>query len=309
MSTRSSRIRGAMVGMAAGDALGAPYEFGPPLPETTPVPMRKGRGWELGEWTDDTGMAVAVAEAAVRGDLRAESTQDFLVGRWVEWSKATKDIGIQTSAILRNSRSAAEAIRASTRYHERTKRSGGNGSLMRTAPVALAFLGNPSGLTEAAAAISALTHFDYEAAEACVIWSQAIRHAVLTGELDATVGLDYIAGDRARVWAERLEIAERSVPRDFQRNGWVVEALQAAWCAITTTHVQGDSPKDHVRKALEACVRGGHDTDTVGAIAGALLGAAYGDRAIPLTWRNRLHGWPGLRVRGLGRLAEQVVKR
>jgi ADP-ribosylglycohydrolase len=276
--------------------------------------MRAGRGWELGEWTDDTGMAVAIAEAAVRGDLRAESTQDFLVQRWVEWSKVTKDIGIQTGAILRASRSASEARKASALYHKQANRSGGNGSLMRTSPVALAFLDDPAGLTEAAVAVSELTHFDYEAAEACVIWGHAIRHAVLTGDLDPTVGLSYVAGDRARVWAERLEVAEGSAPGDFSRNGWVVEALQGAWSAITITRgnaltmTRGDSTKDHVRMALEACVRGGHDTDTVGAIAGALLGAAYGDRAVPLTWRNRLHGWPGLRVRGLGRLAEQVAK-
>jgi ADP-ribosylglycohydrolase len=171
----------------------------------------------------------------------------------------------------------------------------------------LAYLDDATGLTGAAADISALTHYDYEAAEACVIWSQAIRHAVLTGELDVRAGLAYIGSDRARVWAERIDVAEKTVPSDFNHNGWVVEALQAAWCAITIT--RGVSPGKHVRKALEAAVRGGHDTDTVGAIAGALLGAAYGDHAVPLTWRTKLHGWPGLRTRGLGRLAEQVAKR
>ena len=88
-------------------------------------------------------------------------------------------------------------------------------------------------------------------------------------------------------------------PADFTANGWVVEALQAAWCAITTTGdpVVGDAR--HVRRALEAAVRGGRDTDTVAAIAGGLLGALYGASAVPARWRRVLHGWPGLRARDL----------
>ena len=59
---------------------------------------------------------------------------------------------------------------------------------------------------------------------------------------------------------------------------------------------------DHLRRALEAAVRGGRDTDTVAAIAGALLGARWGASAVPSQWRRRLHGWPGLRARDLVRL-------
>jgi hypothetical protein len=108
---------------------------------------------------------------------------------------------------------------------------------MRTAPVALAFLGDPQGLTEAAAAVSALTHFDEEAGEACVLWCHAIRHAVLTGDLDARAGLGRLPEPGRDKWAQRLTDAEHRRPQDFSRNGWVVEALQAAWCAIATTLV------------------------------------------------------------------------
>jgi predicted protein tyrosine phosphatase len=155
--------------------------------------------------------------------------------------------------------------------------------------------------------VSALTHFDQEAGEACALWCLAIRRAVLTGGLDIRAGLDLLPSERARLWVERIEAAERSRPRDFTRNGWVVEAFQGAWSAITTTAEVASSPA-HLRAALEAAVRGGNDTDTVAAIAGGLLGAAYGFTAVPFEWRRKLHGWPGHKARDLQRLALQLTR-
>jgi len=218
-----------LLGTAAGDALGAGYEFGPPLPDDAPVTMRGGGGcnWAPGEWTDDTAMAIAIAEVAATGaDLRGVDAQDQIVARWAGWSRTAPDVGIQTSQVL--------------------------GSLMRTAPVALAYLDDPAGLAEAAMAVSALTHFDPSAGEACVLWSLAIRHAVLTGELNPRVGLEYLPADQRGVWADRLDAAERLRPSDFSNNGWVVEALQAAWCAIARTPYSlpgDDGPKIGVSQA------------------------------------------------------------
>jgi hypothetical protein len=115
----------------------------------------------------------------------------------------------------------------------------------------------------------------------------AIRHAILTGALDARIGLQHIPSGQRDMWAARLDAAENAQPSDFTNNGWVVEALQAAWSAITTTPIPTDHPAegvcraDHLRLALDAAVRGGNDTDTVAAIAGGLLGAAYGASAVP----------------------------
>ncbi|MGN6608139.1 MAG: ADP-ribosylglycohydrolase family protein [Jatrophihabitans sp.] len=307
------RVRGVLLGTAAGDALGAGYEFGPPLPPSTPVEMRGGGGfaWAPGEWTDDTAMAVAIARVAADGhDLRTATAQDRVVRAWVEWARTATDVGNQTRAVLGQvlEGTAAEARAASAELHRRTGHTAGNGSLMRTAPVALAHLHDVPALVEAASAVSALTHHDHEAGEACVLWCLAIRHGVLTGELDATVGLAHLAPDRAEVWAARLEAAQRGRPADFERNGWVVEALQAAWCAIATTRSDGP-PGDRLRLALEAAVRGGRDTDTVAAIAGGLLGAALGASAVPDKWRDVLHGWPGLRAGDLDALATAIVSR
>jgi ADP-ribosyl-[dinitrogen reductase] hydrolase len=110
---------------------------------------------------------------------------------------------------------------------------------------------------------------------------------------------------RAAVWLERIEVAERSRPRDFARNGWVVEAFQGAWSAIHYTSASTSGPA-HLRAALEEAVRGGRDTDTVAAIAGGLLGAAYGYSAVPFEWRQHLHGWPGLRARDLMALGMEL---
>jgi ADP-ribosylglycohydrolase len=167
---------------------------------------------------------------------------------------------------------------------------------MRTAPVALAYLDDERALADAARVISKLTHYDPEAGDACVLWCCAIRHAVITGDINIRVGLKHVDEERRQLWIDRLDAAEKCHPSDFPNNGWVVSALQAAWSAIATTPVPVEDPTagtfrvDHFRLALEAAVRAGNDTDTVAAIAGGLLGAAYGASAVPAEWRRVLHG-------------------
>jgi ADP-ribosyl-[dinitrogen reductase] hydrolase len=323
-TAQRDRACGVLLATAAGDALGAAYEFGPPLPDDAPVTMRGGGAydWEPGEWTDDTAMAIAIAEVAATGaDLRSVDAQDQIVARWVGWSRTAPDVGVQTSQVLGQvldggvSGAAAAALAAAADLHERTGHTAGNGSLMRTAPIALAYLDDPVGLAEAATALSALTHFDRSAGEACALWCLAIRHAVLTGGLDACAGLGYLPARTVDVWTARLVEAEKSRPVDFSRNGWVVEALQAAWCAIATavTSLPDDDPQggasrgNHLRLALESAVRGGRDADTVAAIAGGLVGAAYGASAVPADWRSAIHGWPGYKAPDLIRLASEIV--
>lgn len=320
MTAQEDRIEGVLLATAAGDALGAPYEFKPPRGPELEVAMVGGGAWEPGEWTDDTAMAIAIAEVAATGaDLSDEAVQDAIVERWLEWSHGTKDIGIQTQSVLRAAAiggtiTARRARTASKDLHEQSGRTAGNGSLMRTAPVALAYLHDEGAMVEAARSISELTHFDPDGGDACVLWCSAIRHAVLTGELDVRVGLRNLDSERRVLWSERIDVAERSRPADFPNNGWVVAALQAAWSAIATTPVPDDDPTagvfraDHLRLALDAAVRAGFDTDTVAAIAGGLLGAAYGASAIPLEWRTLLHGWPGIPARELVKLAGATAR-
>ncbi|MEP7194492.1 MAG: ADP-ribosylglycohydrolase family protein [Actinomycetota bacterium] len=332
------RAAGVLLGAACGDALGAPYEFGPPMRPDIAVTMDGGGsfGWSPGEWTDDTSMAIAIAEVSATGaDLRAERARDQIAARWVEWAANAKDVGAQTRSVLGQasqrsdssgtaaSPSAADLAASAVAHHRRKGRSGGNGSLMRTAAIALAHLDDPDGLVLSGQEISAMTHHDPEAGEACALWCLAIRHAVLEGVLDLRRGLERLPEPRARYWTARLDDAESSKPADFPHNGWVVQALQAAWSAIATTAlatsaadldpgsamaVSSTAGPAHFQRALEAAVRGGYDTDTVAAIAGGLVGGMYGASAVPFRWRRQLHGWPGLRARDLVRLGVMTAR-
>lgn len=320
-AAQRDRACGALLGSAAGDALGAGYEFGPPPAADVPVDMIGGGlgPFKPGEWTDDTSMAIVIAEVAATGaDLRSEQAQDQVVELWNGWARVAKDVGNQTRSVLfaagRRGISARTAREESAALHERTAHTAGNGSLMRTASVALAYLDDDAALVEAARALSELTHYDPDAGDACVLWCVAIRHAILTGELDARIGLGYIEAERRDLWASRLDEAEAAQPSAFAaNNGWVVAALQAAWSAIVNTPVPVEDSAseifraDHLRLALEAAVRGGHDTDTVAAIAGGLLGAVYGASAVPSRWRLMLHGWPAMDARGLIHLADKII--
>ena len=117
--------------------------------------------------------------AATGADLREEEALDARVRRWHEWSLHAKDVGVQTRSVLsrvgRRGISAQTARIESAALHELIGRTAGNGSLMRTAPLALAYLDDELGLVEATRAVSELTHWDLEAGDACVLWCLAIR--------------------------------------------------------------------------------------------------------------------------------------
>lgn len=309
-TTTRDRAIGAVLGSAAGDALGAGYEFKPAVPEPTPIRMAGGGtfGWAPGEWTDDTSMAVPILRTLARGgDPADEASLDGLVAAWAAWAKNAPDVGIQTRNVLTGleAHTASHARAAARQEHEYKGQSAGNGSLMRTAPLVLGYVTGADGeeqqLAAAARAISDLTHFEADAGDACVLWCAAIRHAVLTGELDVRRGLPLLGDDERGRWAERLDVAERSQPVDFtDSNGWVVSALQAAYAAVRQSSTLED--------ALVRAVRTGNDTDTVAAIAGGLAGALYGVAALPSEWRELLHGWPALRADDLVALSEQALQ-
>lgn len=300
------RAAGAVLGSASGDALGAPYEF-QPVPHAD-QPLRFGTGTfghAPAEWTDDTSMAMPILrELAAGRRLEDTATIDRVIAGWLDWRNGAKDIGIQTGRVLSRVASGGEiteaaALAASESVRRTNDRSGGNGSLMRTGPVALGYLHrDPVDLAAAAARIARLTHFEDDNADAAALWSLAIRHAILTGELDVLGQLQHLPRDRRERWASIIgaALAPGTHPRDFAaKNGWVVAAFQGALSAIDGATSLVD--------ALERAIRGGNDTDTVAAIAGSLAGALHGATAVPLEWHRVLHGWPGLRANDLVRLA------
>lgn len=304
------RAVGAMVGMAIGDALGSQYEFGPSHPDDFVPEFGIGAfGHGIGEWTDDTSMALPILEAVARGDsLRDEAVLGWIIGEWDEWAKTAKDVGTQTRQVLQrlggvHTESAARATAKTN--HDSTGRSAGNGSLMRTAPVALAYLedGREKRLVEAAARVAQLTHWETSNVEASALWCLFIRQAIRTGDFDPWEQRNFITGYRPGVdGAALIDHGLHGHPRDYgDINGWVVKAFQGAHVAV-----RGAS---NFREAIHRAIQGGGDTDTVAAIAGALAGAKWGVSGIPLSWQRKVHGWPGYDANDLARLAILAVRR
>ena len=308
-SHQRDRALGVILASAAGDALGAPYEFHPPIADTEDIVMAGGGsfGWEPGEWTDDTSMAIVILEAMSKGDALAdEATLDQIVEGWRYWCKDAKDAGLQTRRVLAqlDVATAKNVLQISRELHERTGHTAGNGSLMRTGPVGIATLESAEQTAINARTISTLTHFDQDAGDACVLWCLAIRHTVLNGELDIRVGLPHLDEAAQQRWAGLILEAEQNEPKYFAKNGWVIHAFQAAWSAIhkvmNVASEELDFEADRLRLGLEFAIRAGYDTDTVAAIAGSLLGARYGSTAVPAAWRLKMHGWPGITEKQLG---------
>jgi len=314
MPEQVDRARGVLLGAAVGDALGAGYEFGSAElpPDGWPQMIGGGLGgFEPGEWTDDTAMTWAVADAAARGlDLRTPAGLDVVAAHFREWYDTDPaDIGINVRAVLAAAGphpTAAAMTAAAEERHRATGRTGANGSLMRTSPVALAYLDDPAGLVDAARSVSRLTHPDPRAQEACVLWCLAIREAVLSGGWpDVRTGLAALDAEARAFWAARVEEAEREDPGAFAPNGYVVTALQAAWAAIQQAPEMGMVKGRTVNAVLATAIRIGDDTDTVASIAGALIGAWAGRSAIQRT--ELLHGYPGLTATDLDALTLRIL--
>ena len=305
------RARGAVVASAVGDALGSSYEFGPPLGPSVKIQFGWGVfGHDVGEWTDDTAMSIPVLQVLARGGSLADPEDlAWIVGEWIQWSMGAKDVGNQTRAVLgcagfpmteEGARLAAKEV------HGRSGRSGGNGSLMRTGPVALGFLGTgqEEELVAAAVRVAELTHWESDNGSACALWCLAIRHAILTGDLDMEGQVRWLPESQRNRWERVIgeALQPSATPEDFHRNnGWVVAAFQGALAAVAHSACLMD--------ALTGAVRGGGDTDTVAAIAGSLAGAIYGQSALPKDDVALVHGWPDMDAAGLTSLVDEVLER
>lgn len=322
-TAQRDRAAGVLLATAVGDALGVPYEFATPPGRDDLAEMTGGGlgGFAPGEWSDDTSMAVAVAEVAATGaDLSSEAALDAVAEGFLRWyDDGPADIGIQTSEVLGRTRrrleagevGAARVMREEAqRYARQHAHSAGNGALMRTAAVALAHLDDRRRLARAARLVAELTHVDPLAGDSCVLWCEAVRQAVLGEGGGPRAGLDLLPEDRRPQWVGLLDEAmDPDVdPGRFSPNGFAVTALQAAVAAVRATSVPLREPRcQHLQDALHAAVRIGDDTDTVAAIAGGLLGATWGASAVPWRWRRAVHGWPGRDGRDLVSLATLTV--
>ena len=207
-AAQTDRACGVLLAAACGDALGAGYEFAHVAPDLVPDMIGGGLGgFAPGEWTDDTAQAAAIAEVAATGiDLRTPEALDAIAQRFADWyagrPRRRWHPDVVGAAPRRAHPDGGVDDQAARQVHEQSGRSAGNGSLMRTGVVALAYLDNPVALVEAAMKVSALTHHQDVAQQACAVWCLMIRHAVLTGELPTFADIEPWVPESS-YWRER----------------------------------------------------------------------------------------------------------
>jgi ADP-ribosyl-[dinitrogen reductase] hydrolase len=272
------RSVGALLGLAIGDALGAPAEGKPrdSYPRLTAFAPSPGHGIAGGEWTDDTAMAVCLAQSllACDGFDPGDLMQRFL--RW--YRHGENSCGAAGAGISPTTSATLERFERTGRLDAaEAAGNAGNGCIMRLAPVAIRWRKDGAAAERVAREQARLTHTAPEAVEAA-----ARLASILVGALGG--------GDKAVLVPRALGAAPREAISSAPRAGDTLEA--ALWCVCRT---------DDFASALIEAVNLGGDTDTIGAVTGQIAGALFGAAAIPEAWRAGLRD--GARLR---RLAEEL---
>jgi ADP-ribosyl-[dinitrogen reductase] hydrolase len=265
MKVDKQRALGAMLGSAVGDALGAPFEFGPAgaFTQRFPAPARGpatemvggGMGWKPGEFTDDTQMAVLLGESLLEHDgLNGADVFE----RWRQWAATARDVGSQTRAVL----SSGDWRSSATRHFERSGHAAGNGSLMRATTSALFAARNSLAESiELARDQSALTHGDPAAGWGAALYHGMI-HAAVRGRWPLDVFDDLLAllpNEHALRYRELL-MADQPLDNE-PSNGSVWTCLAQAVRVLR----RASSFEEAMRIACDV----GGDVDTVAASLGA----------------------------------------
>ena len=284
------RFRGALLGLAAGDAVGTTVEFAAPATFEPVVDMVGGGpfGLKPGEWTDDTSMALCLAESLV--ECGAFDPRDQM-GRYVRWWRDGHlssngrcfDIGVTVASALRRFEETGEPYAGSTDPH-----SAGNGSLMRLAPAVMFHAADPRAAVERAGDSSRTTHGAATAVDACRYLAGMILGALGGAAKDELLAPRYspVLG----LWEERPlapevdEVAAgsflRREPPEIEGTGYVVRSLEAALWAFARSA--------SFREGALLAANLGDDADTTAAVYGQLAGAHYGEGGIPAEWRSKL---------------------
>ena len=285
-----SHYRGCLLGLAVGDALGTTLEFQPPGTFEPITDMLDGGLFHLspGEWTDDTSMALCLAESLI--ECNGFNAIDQLE-RYMLWSQhgylshnhACFDIGITVSQSLRWYKFQKDRGEPIDQHCGPTDaHTAGNGSLMRLAPAAMFYARQPELAAQMCGESSLTTHGAKTAVDACRYYGALLAMALDGAEKDAILAF-------APPWLADLdpligEIAQGSYrhkqPPEIQGSGYVVRSLEASMWAF-----------DRSQSYREGCLLAanlGDDADTTAAIYGQLAGAHYGDQGIPAEWLAKL---------------------
>ncbi|MBN1149358.1 MAG: ADP-ribosylglycohydrolase family protein [Anaerolineales bacterium] len=284
------RFLGCLLGLAAGDALGTSLEFQPPGTFRPLEDMLGGGpfGLQAGQWTDDTSMALCLAESLIERQDFDPSDQMERYLRWYRQGHLSStgrcfDIGNTVRQALENFERNCEPYSGSSDPY-----SAGNGSLMRLAPVAMFYAARPAQALCLCGESSRTTHGAAAAIDACRYFG-----GLLVGALNG-VGKAALLGERytplSGYWETHPMIPEIEAvargsykdkqPPEIKGSGYVVACLEAALWAF----YQGSSFREGCLMAANL----GDDADTTAAIYGQLAGAFYGLQGIPTAWRERL---------------------
>ena len=270
------------MGLAVGDAIGTTLEFAPRDSYPRLTDMVGGGPFHLkpGEWTDDTSMALALADSLiVNGGLDERDLMRRFVSWWRKGNYSCTgtcfDIGNATRQALIRYQEIGEPIAGSTDAH-----SAGNGSLMRLAPAVLhGFAIGESGAVDIAGEQSRTTHGAPACVDACREFAFLLYLAVAGKDRSFVFGWQGEPEDPAI--AQILKGSWRGKHRDaIHSSGYVAHSLEAAlWCVARTSSFAG---------AVLLAANLGEDADTTAAVTGQLAGALYGLSAIPQEWLAKL---------------------
>ena len=281
-----SRAIGAMLGLAVGDALGAPVEFSRRDSFEPVSGMRSGGYFKLpaGAWTDDTAMALCLGESLLF--VPAINAKDLL-DRFCRWAADGENastgvcvgIGQNTLRVLGNFHRTGALFAPETR-----QKSDGNGAAMRLAPIALRHWNNPHEARRTADFQSRITHYSAISAGCCEFLA-----ATLSALISGADWQEAIRPEPNPAWPDDVqnlyEADWTARSRDsIKSSGYVVHTMEAAIWAVETTTSFAD--------ALLKAVNLGDDADSVGAVTGQLAGARYGCGAIPEAWLAQLINRP-----------------
>ena len=287
MTDERGRFRGALVGLACGDALGATVEF-KARGTFEPLVDMIGQGpYDLraGDWTDDTSMALCLARSLVEtGRFDPRDQMERYVRWWREGYLASNgrcfDIGVTVRAALTRYRASGDPYSGSN-----DPKAAGNGSLMRLAPVPMFFAPDAARGIRFSAESSRTTHGSVEAIDACRLLGAMLGRALAGADRGAVLAAGEDLAGEAQPLAESIASIARGAyrakrEREIRSSGYAVHSLEAAlWSFATTTSY---------REAVLRAANLGDDADTTAAICGQLAGAFYGESEIPADWRAKL---------------------
>ena len=286
--TTDERFSGALLGLAAGDAVGTTVEFMPPGSFRLLTDMVGGGPFmlKLGEWTDDTSMALCLAASLVECNKFEPHDQMMRYCRWwhdgyMSSNGRCFDIGNTVSAALRRFKITRKPYSGST-----SPRSAGNGSIMRLAPVPMFFFSNHAAAVHFSGESSRTTHGAAECVDACRLFGSMIVKA-LSGQskVEILFGEPFPFELDASPLSPKIQAIANGMYRTksdeaISGSGYVVESLEAAlWCFYQT---------DNFRDAILTAANLGDDADTTAAVCGQIAGAFYGESGIPEHWRRQL---------------------